>query len=178
MGNGEFQTNVKPEQTNLSTRSVRLQLMAGSAPDPQKFSLSLTPLLWSEADRVFRRPPHPRPLFPPRFETGETVNLCSRVSNGVSVLPDPLVPCRVNFYEFRPGIPPPLFSPARIRANWPPIHGEIQLAAANRPPIPAELTRVKATERRGKWKRRKGRGGIIAPREKEFSKTIPLVFRG
>lgn len=95
----------------------------------------------------------------------------------MSVLPDPLVPCRVNFYEFRPGIPPPPFTPARIRANWPPIHGEIQLAAANRPPIPAELTRVKATERRGKWKRRKGRGGIIAPREKEFSKTIPLVFR-
>lgn len=52
MGNGEFQTNIKPEQTNLSSRSVRLQLMAGSAPDPQKFSLSLslTPLLWSEAE--------------------------------------------------------------------------------------------------------------------------------
>lgn len=42
MGNDEFQTNVKPEQTNLSTRSVRLQLMAGSAPDLQKFSLSLS----------------------------------------------------------------------------------------------------------------------------------------
>lgn len=52
MGNDEFQTNVKPEQTNLSTRSVRLQLMAGSAPDLQKFSLSLslTLLLWSEAE--------------------------------------------------------------------------------------------------------------------------------
>lgn len=90
----------------------------------------------------------------------------------MSVLPDPLVPCRVNFYEFRPGIPPPLFSPARIRANWPPIHGEIQLAAANRPPIPAELTRVKATERRGKWKERE-RGDYGPRREGIFENDSP-----
>lgn len=113
MGNGEFQTNVKPEQTNLSTRSVWLQLMAGSAPDPQKFSLSLSHSASLIGGRQsFQEASASPPLFPPRFETGETVNLCSRVSNGVSVLPDPLVPCRVNFYEFRPGISPP-FSPPR-----------------------------------------------------------------
>lgn len=67
--------------------------------------------------------------LPPCFETGETVNLCSRVSTGASVLPDPLVPCRVNFYEFR-APPLPRANSCKLAAD---TLREIQLAAANRP---------------------------------------------